>query len=298
MRISFYNMAVSLIICAFLLTAVTRAQTTTFTYQGRLTDASMPPTGSYNMRFDLFAVPSGGTAVASQTIAAVSVINGIFTVNLDFGSSPFDGSARFLEVTVGTTTLAPRQPIASTPYAITARDVTSSNVARLNAENTFTAMKNTFSGKVGIGVTDPTAALEVQGDIIRTIARAQGFNQGDDTNSGPLSTRVLNFTKRRNDTGLRVTYTDNIRVFGSNTAGRWEVRFNGASAPLFPLAWDFYVSSTAFTHQPATMVGTAFNLPAGVYSVRVYVGPSPGYGVTDLYTGWQGAWSLEVEEVR
>jgi hypothetical protein len=275
------------------------AQTTAFTYQGRLTDASLPPTGSYNMQFDLFPVPSGGTAVASQTVPGVSVTSGIFTVNLDFGSSVFDGSARFLEITVGPTTLVPRQPIASTPYAITARDVTSSNVARLSAENTFTAMKNTFGGKVGIGVTDPTAALEVQGDIIRTIARAQGYNQGDNTDNGPLAIgRLVNFTKRRNDTGLRVTYTDNIRVIGTGAAGRWEVKFNGVSAPLFPLAWDFYNGSSAFTHQPTTLVGTAFSLPAGVYAIRVYVGPSPSYPVSDLYTGWQGAWSLEVEEVR
>jgi hypothetical protein len=173
----------------------------------------------------------------------------------------------------------------------------SGNVALRNAENAFTAVRNTFSGKVGIGVADPQAALEVQGDIIRTIARVQGYNQGDNTDVGPLAFRLLNFTKRHNDTGLRVTYSDNIRVLPANRAGRWEIRFNGASATPFPLAWDRYVES-GNTHTPTTFVGTAFNLPAGAYVVRVYVGPSPGYAGVDLYTGWQGAWSLEVEEVR
>ena len=173
----------------------------------------------------------------------------------------------------------------------------SANVALLDAQNAFSATQNTFAGRVGIGVANPVVPLEVQGEVIRTIVRSQGYNQADQTDNGPLAARFLNFTKRRNSTGLRVTYTDNIRVLGSNVGGRWEVRFNGLSATPTPLAWDLYATSGVLTHTPTTLIGTAFNLAAGSYVVQIYVGPAPGYGVNDLYTGWQGAWSLEVEEV-
>src|SRR4029079_13286116 len=55
---------------------------------------------------------------------AVGVVNGLFTVQLDFGADAFPGAARYLEIGVRKagdstfTTLTPRQPISSTPYAI------------------------------------------------------------------------------------------------------------------------------------------------------------------------------------
>ena len=101
-----------------------RAQTTIFTYQGRLTDAAVPANGTYEMRFDLFADPIGGMPptppLASHTIPDVPVSNGVFTVDLDFGDDVFDGDPRYLEITVEGVILSPRQRIASTPYAIRA----------------------------------------------------------------------------------------------------------------------------------------------------------------------------------
>ncbi len=33
-------------------------------------------------------------------------------------------------------------------------------------------------------------------------------------------------------------------------------------------------------------------------TIQIYVGPVPGYAVSDLYIGWTGVFSLEAEEVR
>jgi hypothetical protein len=104
------------------------AQTTAFSYQGRLTDASIPPNGSYSMQFALFAAPSGGSAIATQAHPNVTVTNGIFTVALDLGNN-FDGTDRYLEITVGSTILTPRQQIRSTPYTI--RSATAGNALNL-----------------------------------------------------------------------------------------------------------------------------------------------------------------------
>jgi hypothetical protein len=98
------------------------AQTTEFTYQGQLTNSSALANGNFDFEFALF--DGGGTQIGSTlTRSGVPVTNGVFTVNLDFGSS-FPGANRFLEVRVrqagggAFTTLSPRQPLTSTPYAI------------------------------------------------------------------------------------------------------------------------------------------------------------------------------------
>jgi len=105
------------------------AQTTTFTYQGRLTDSqSGGSSGSYLMEFRLFAQSSGGTAIDTLTDVPVTVSGNIFTVQLNFNAAnAFDGGDKFLEIAVKRSandtyaTLAPRQPITSTPYAIRAK---------------------------------------------------------------------------------------------------------------------------------------------------------------------------------
>ena len=138
---------------AFVLAAAgsAAAQTTAFTYQGRLTDNSIPPTGMYSMQFALFEAPSGGTAIATQNIPSISVANGIFTVTVDFGACAvcFDGSDRYLEVTVGSTTLAPRQHVTSAPYAIRARNA--ETLGGMSAGNFVLKSGDTMSGVLNMG---------------------------------------------------------------------------------------------------------------------------------------------------
>src|SRR6266540_4026416 len=105
---------------------------TAFTYQGRLTDGTNPATGTYYMLFTLHDALDGGNQVASQPTNTVSVANGLFTVDLDFGSTAFTGNARWLTINVRTNggvgvDLAPRTRLAPAPnaiYASTAGTVT------------------------------------------------------------------------------------------------------------------------------------------------------------------------------
>jgi hypothetical protein len=105
------------------------AQGTAFTYQGRLQDGGTNANGSYDLQFKLFDAPTVGTGTqfgGTVSTPNTQVADGIFTVTLDFGGCPncFNGAGRFLEIAVKPTsgstftTLSPRQPIASTPYAI------------------------------------------------------------------------------------------------------------------------------------------------------------------------------------
>jgi len=113
----------ALLFCVAPLTS--HAQTTAFTYQGRLTDNGGLPNGNYDMYFSVFATNSGGTTLGAVTNRPVAVTNGLFVVTLDFGSGVFTGPPRWLEMGVRTngsaglyTALLPRQQITATPYAI------------------------------------------------------------------------------------------------------------------------------------------------------------------------------------
>ncbi len=114
----------SLLLCAAILRAY--SQGTAFTYQGRLDDSGQPAGGIYDLRFTIYAVSTGGSPIAALTNSTVGVSNGLFTVTLDFGAEVFTGAERWLEIGVRTydsgafTTLWPRQPLTSAPYAIRA----------------------------------------------------------------------------------------------------------------------------------------------------------------------------------
>jgi len=91
------------------------AQSTAFTFQGRLTDGTANASGLFDLEFTVFAVDSGGASVAGPlTTNAVPVASGLFAVTLDFGPGLFTGPGRWLELGVRTnggssfTTLSPR----------------------------------------------------------------------------------------------------------------------------------------------------------------------------------------------
>src|SRR5262245_26494332 len=141
---------------------VASAQTSSFTYQGRLTDGGTSANGNYDLQFALFDSLSGGTQVGSTlTLNTVAVSNGVFTVSLDFGASAFNGANRFLEISArpagsgAFTTLTPRQQITSTPYAVRSLNATTADTVTVNGASAFSitgvgplANSNTF---VGVG---------------------------------------------------------------------------------------------------------------------------------------------------
>jgi hypothetical protein len=150
---------------------------TAFTYQGQLKEAGTPYTGQADMQFDLYDAETGGNLIATDSATGVQVTDGLFTVQVDFGTAPFSGDARWLEITVDGTPLSPRQPVNATPYALYA--LAGPGVGGFWAEN-GTAIYNTNSGNVGIGTTGPVAPLDVHnnttGQILRLVSdRTYGY---------------------------------------------------------------------------------------------------------------------------
>lgn len=184
------------ILAALLFVAMAaRSQTTAFTYQGQLSSNSVPANGLYDLRFQLFNVSSN--AVGNPfTNSPTGVTNGLFTATLNFGTSVFDGSDRWLQIAVRNygdtndyTPLSPLQPITSVPYAIRSLNAVNAtnamflttplqgtnitgiisvtnlpvNVAFLNSNQTFTG-SDTFSGAVTANNSGNTFSGAFSGD--------------------------------------------------------------------------------------------------------------------------------------
>lgn len=225
----------------FLLGATAHAQTTAFTYQGKLSDAGAPANGQYDLEFKLFN--GANTQVgAPLTREDVIVTNGSFTVTLDFGQSPFvSGAASTLEIGVrpGTstgafTTLTPRQPITNSPYSIQTVNAQQlggvdasqyvktddprlggaggnfiQNTTQQQASSNFNIAGNGFvAGQVGIGTQNPLAGMKLD---VNGLAR---FTPG-----GPA---VIQFGTPNSETGMTF----------SNASYRADLRFDGSTVRL------------------------------------------------------------------
>ncbi len=100
---------------------------TAFTYQGWLSQAGTPVTGTCDAEFRLYDLAEGGARLGEPITHTLTVDAGYFNVSLDFGQTPWTGEARWLEVAVRCPAgaglfepLAPRQALTPTPYALQA----------------------------------------------------------------------------------------------------------------------------------------------------------------------------------
>ncbi|KPL23387.1 MAG: hypothetical protein AMJ75_06205 [Phycisphaerae bacterium SM1_79] len=139
---------------------------TAWTYQGRLMDANGPADGQYDFEFRLFQDPVLNSFQVGPTIDIndLDVIDGYFTVLLDFGDKAFTGDARWLQIGVRpgdsenrVTILSPRHEVTPTPYAIYAENTGNDNDWLVSDSNMFSIP----TGYIGIGTTTPISKLEV-----------------------------------------------------------------------------------------------------------------------------------------
>ena len=115
---------------------------TGFTYQGQLKQSGSPVNGTVDLDFTLWNDPAAtdpGNQIGSvQSIAAVSVSSGLFTVQLngggEFGASAFNGEQRWLQISVNGTPLSPRQELTAAPNALFALNTATATTAS-NATN-------------------------------------------------------------------------------------------------------------------------------------------------------------------
>jgi len=200
---------------------VANPQSTSFTYQGLLTDAGgQPVNGSRDMGFMLYPASTGGFPFTAMIAApGVEVSNGLFTVPLDFGAV-YDGRERWLEVLVkdgaAYTTLSPRIRISSTPYAAF-------------------ALAAPWSGITGIPANVLASPWATDGAGIKYIGGNVGIGAGAFTVNDQLhlfstsSNRLAVESSGVGYAGMR-TKTSLHEYFTGTSANEWQVYDNTASA--------------------------------------------------------------------
>ena len=155
-----------------------------FSYQGYIEDGSGAITDTCDLEFKLWDDPSIGTQIGSTvTKAGVSVSEGLFSVQLDFGAAAFEGDDRYLEIGIkctgdsSFTTLSPRQPITPVPYAMFAMDTVQLenviNVAKSGGD--FTSIQAAIDHAVtnGADVGNPYIIYIAPGDYYEQVTMAR-----------------------------------------------------------------------------------------------------------------------------
>ncbi|HZS47855.1 MAG TPA: tail fiber domain-containing protein [Blastocatellia bacterium] len=203
-----------------MLTVSVSAQTTAFTYQGQLSNNGVPANGSFDLQFSLFDLAQNGSQQGGTvTLTNISVVNGLFTVQLDFGSNVFtDNSAQFMQIGVrpggstgAFTELSPRVPFTPVPYAIRA---TSAATADSATTATVAATANSATNATQLG------GIQANQYVLTTDNRLNASNfvqngtsqqasanfniSGSGTLGGTLSANVINAATQYNIGGAAV----------------------------------------------------------------------------------------------
>jgi hypothetical protein len=225
---------------------------TAFTYQGQLKQDGVPVNGLTDFEFSLWDQGALGLQIGLTVTETVSVENGLFTANLDFGEFAFDSAERWVQVAVrhpagagDFVPLARRQRITATPYAhglqlpllgespgtqtlFTIRNTGGAGDAgffqNTNAANNSAALRaDCASGTAvrGISATG-RAGLFDSGGLVATV-------QATNSSTGP-AVRAIN-----ESTGAAL-YADGDLVFNDDEDG---IVFNFTVAPNVPMITMF-----------------------------------------------------------
>lgn len=170
---------------------------TEITYQGSLLSGGSPASGLFDFEFELWDDPAAGATVAPVVTAEdLAVSDGVFTTGLDFGPGVFDGSGRWLAISVrpgasvgAYTPLTPRVELRPVPHALFAGEAAIANTildGAIKVADFGPGLRNTLdeadgdpnavfvdaAGNVGISEIFPQSRLHIVGDGGVTNARS------------------------------------------------------------------------------------------------------------------------------
>lgn len=279
--------AATLCIAALTIPALGVPLGTSFTYQGKLEQSGALVNGSADFQFRMFdAAGAGAVQIGSmQSLFDVLVTDGLFTVNLDFGPSAFNGDARWLEIAVRRldsdpfTTLSPRQPLTAAPYALKVLGIDGHSLDAADGSPADVVFVNA-AGNVGIGTAAPAKKLTVAGDM------EIGTHPGDYRHvriGGGNSSGFLY--------GSFPAYFDGIHIgynYYADAAGAHRVIATDGQTSRLSMGYGYIALATGAINQVPVnrlfvstggFVGIRTNSPAAALDVRgdVKLGPSGQY---------------------
>ena len=216
----------------FCLNQPIQAQTAAFTYQGSLVVNGAPANGTYYAEFTLWDALTGGNQIAHSPVTSLVCVNGTFTVkivwaNITPNQIPFPGADRFLQIRLGTVsfdlpnTLAPRQQINSSPYAIKSLDsdnalslggvaanqyltTTSGNANYIQNSSSQQTANFNINGYANANIFDAALQYSLNGNRVLSATNNGGFGSlfaGVGTGIGGLSNAFFGFQVGQTNTG-------------------------------------------------------------------------------------------------
>lgn len=175
---------------------------TAILYQGRLTESGAPANGQYDMTFQVFNAPTGGTALTGViSVPRVQVTNGVFSTPVNIPPSVWNAGRSYIECAVGfpvtfPTVLSPRQPVQPAPkalWALLADGVAWSGITGIPeavANPPWSIVSGDIAytgGRVGIGVSPPAALLHVRAGSSGVAPLGSSLAVFEGTNGGYLN---------------------------------------------------------------------------------------------------------------
>ena len=180
-----------------------------------------PASGDFDFQFRLFDAAAGGTQQGSAIEQLnVTVANGDYTVNLDFGATVFSGADRFIEVRfrpAGSglyTVLTPMQQITSVPYSI--RSLVATTAEGLSATCANCVTSSQIQNVQGSHVTGSPAGSQISGVIpVGSVPAGSSNYIQNSTNQQPIS----NFIISGDGTAVGTLSASSLGVFGQTRKG-------------------------------------------------------------------------------
>jgi trimeric autotransporter adhesin len=264
-------------ICLFAATAAL-AQTSVFTYQGRLNDKNgAPANGSYDFMFRLLNDPTNGVAAPVIPVnLGVLVSNGLFTTSMDFGAENLDGTNLWLEISVRTNgggafaTLMPRQLLASTPYAVRSANAAVATVA------TTALAANSASSVAAANVSGTLSLGQLPGAIVTNKATGvtlTGTFGGNGANITNVNAATLNGFDANRFWQLGGNNVTNGQFIGTTNNQPLEFWANG----LRVLRIDPLIADINNVDEPNILAGSSQNSISNAYGVTISGGGTMTY---------------------
>ncbi|MCG8408046.1 MAG: hypothetical protein MI923_22840 [Phycisphaerales bacterium] len=238
-----YPIRIVLVLAALLIATTTASAQTPlsshFTYQGKLNLDGGPFNGLVDIVFKLYDAESSGNQVApAPGFGGLPVVDGVFTVDLNYSTDAFNGDARWLEIDVRDadaggvfTTLSPRQPITATPYALQTRGLFVDVAGNVEADGTVTAPRFVGDGSGLSGVSQLGSTVDLHDvAMMRWDLLNQKFPTGESPHAVAFDGANIWVTNRHGDNVTKLRASDGANL-GTFPVGNFPVAacFDGAN---------------------------------------------------------------------
>ncbi len=155
---------------------------TSFTYQGDVREGGTPVSGDCDFEFTLWDAAAGGMQIGPTLTPTVTVTDGVFTADLDFGVDRFQGSPRFLGIQIccpsacapGYTPLNPRIELKPAPYALSLPALRNTPSDNLDSPHSHNVLGGHQDNSIGVGVGGGTIAGGGDTSLNNSVTRSFG----------------------------------------------------------------------------------------------------------------------------